>query len=271
MTIRVLHGDCREVLKTLPDRSVQMVCTSPPYYGLRSYLDVDHTDKHMEIGTEPSPEAYIAELVAVFREVRRVLRDDGTVWLNLGDSYAGNGVNRNGLSNSVIGSGQDGACKQRAIAGNVRSSVPDGLKPKDLLMIPARVAIALQADGWYLRSDTIWHKPNPMPESCTDRPTSSHEHVFLLTKNARYYYDADAVREESDPAQEDHNRRYAKPYAVFDDKARETRVPGSQNSVGIHSRPARGSQPSQRLDHIHQAIQRRAFRSHAARASRDMH
>lgn len=137
-----------------------------------------------QIGLEASPDAYVAEMVAVFREVRRVLADSGTVWLNLGDSYAGTSVNRNGLGNSQIGSGPLGACKQRDIAAQTRQTVPPGYKPKDLLMIPARVALALQADGWWLRSDIIWAKPNPMPESVTDRCTSAHEHVFLLAKGS---------------------------------------------------------------------------------------
>lgn len=141
-----------------------------------------------EIGLEQTPDEYVAEMVAVFRAVKRVLRDDGTLWLNLGDSY---NAGRNG--------GHAGGAKQAALArhdGIERSgaNVP-GLKPKDLIGIPWRVAFALQADGWFLRSDIIWHKPNPMPESVTDRPTSAHEHIFLLSKSQRYFYDADAIRE----------------------------------------------------------------------------
>ena len=188
MTIRVLHGDCREVLKTLSDRSVQMVCTSPPYYGLRSYLDVDHTDKHMEIGTASSPEAYIAELVAVFREVRMRCWEgrDGVCWLNIGDSYATTPAgNKPGTMKGCSGLPNSSANLERRREEQSAKKNYGAAKPKDLLMIPASVAIALRSDGWYLRSDTIWHKPNPMPESCTDRPTSSHEHVFLLTKNAQ--------------------------------------------------------------------------------------
>jgi DNA modification methylase len=165
--------------------------TSPPYWGLRDYGVAG------QLGLERTPDEYVARMVAVFREVRRVLRDNGVVFLNLGDSYAGNGTNRNGLGNSVIGSGPNGACKQRDIAGDVRSSVPAGLKPKDLVGIPWRVAFALQSDGWYLRSDIIWAKPNPMPESVTDRPTKSHEYVFLLSKSATYYYDAGAIAEQA--------------------------------------------------------------------------
>jgi DNA modification methylase len=178
-------GDCREVLKTLPTESVHCVVTSPPYFGLRSYLPDGHPDKAREIGLEETPEAYVENLVAVFREVKRVLRDDGTLWLNLGDSYAAN------RSYQVTDS------KHIDVGNNGAMRVPDGLKPKDLIGIPWRVAFALQADGWYLRQDIIWSKPNPMPESVTDRCTKSHEYVFLLSKSARYWYDAEAVKEKS--------------------------------------------------------------------------
>ena len=181
MTQHTLHlGDCREILQTLPKQSVHCCVTSPPYFGLRDYGMAE------QIGLEPTPEQFVAELVAVFREVRRVLRDDGTLWLNLGDSYAVNGVGRAyGASDRAVG---------RADAPGSPRRAPDGLKPKDLIGIPWRVAFALQADGWYLRQDIIWHKPNPMPESVTDRCTKAHEYVFLLSKSARYFYDADAVK-----------------------------------------------------------------------------
>ena len=139
-----------------------------------------------EIGLESTPDAYVAELVAVFREVRRVLRDDGTLWLNLGDSYSGSGK---GPAGNLGKTHNEREIKQTS------GIVPDGLKPKDLIGIPWRVAFALQADGWWLRQDIIWNKPNPMPESVRDRPTKAHEYIFLLSKQARYYYDADAVRE----------------------------------------------------------------------------
>jgi DNA modification methylase len=205
MSVRVLVGNNLETLRDLPERSVQTCVTSPPYYGLRSYLPDGHEDKPLEIGLEDTPDAYVARLVAVFREVRRVLRDDGTLFLNIGDSYANNGASRNGLGNSEIGSGPGGACKQRDIAGH-SYRVPAGYKPKDLLMIPAQVALALRADGWWLRKDIIWHKPNPMPESVRDRPTSSHEHVFLLAKSAAYFYDAEAIAEEATAYE--HGQRY---------------------------------------------------------------
>lgn len=176
--VKLLQGDCRDVLKTLADKSVNCCVTSPPYFGLRDY-GVDG-----QIGLEQTPDAYVAELVAVFREVKRVLRDDGTLWLNLGDSYAGSGK------------GPAGNLKYNE-NGHVENSSGKlyGLKHKDLIGIPWRVAFALQADGWYLRQDIIWHKPNPMPESVTDRCTKAHEYIFLLSKSARYYYDSEAIKE----------------------------------------------------------------------------
>lgn len=242
MTVRVIHGDCREALKMLPDRSVQMCVTSPPYYGLRDYgtgeweggdAGCDHGMEYRQrrnsekqsglsggipgserdrprteckcgairvdrqIGIEPSPDAYVVELVAVFREVRRVLRDDGVMFLNLGDSYASgqSGARGNPSGSTLARGGQKIKAMFDGQKPTKRESNGNGVKPKDLLMIPAQVALALRADGWYLRSDVIWVKPNPMPESVKDRPTSAHEHVFLLAKSARYYWDGDAVRE----------------------------------------------------------------------------
>jgi DNA modification methylase len=190
MTVRILVGDCRTSLKSLPDQSVNCCVTSPPYFGLRDY---GH-DK--QIGLEATPAEFVSAMVEVFRDVRRVLRDDGTLWLNLGDSYAGSwgsqGRDYSGISGSALSARQIMAAQRKE--RNTGSVAGSGFKAKDLMMIPARVAIALQDDGWYLRSDIIWHKPNPMPESVTDRPSSAHEHVFLLAKSARYFYDADAVR-----------------------------------------------------------------------------
>jgi DNA modification methylase len=179
MSVRILVGDCMERLDELPDESVHCCVTSPPYWGLRDY------GEEGQIGLEETPEAYVERLVDVFREVRRVLRDDGTLWLNLGDSYAAN------RSYQVTDQ------KWREVGNEKASTVPPGPKPKDLVGIPWRVAFALQADGWWLRSAIVWHKPNPMPESVRDRPTSSYEHVFLLAKSERYFYDADAIAEES--------------------------------------------------------------------------
>jgi DNA modification methylase len=175
-----LQGDCIEVLRTLPDSSVHCCVTSPPYWGLRDY---GHDG---QIGLESTPEAYVARMVEVFREVRRVLREDGTCWVNLGDSYNNFRVSMNG---QTVHKGE-----QRGKPPG-RRAVDNTLKEKDLVGIPWRVAFALQADGWWLRQDIIWHKPNPMPESVRDRCTKAHEYVFLLTKSARYFYDADAVSE----------------------------------------------------------------------------
>ena len=229
MSIRILVGDALARLRELPAESVQCVVTSPPYWGLRDYgnaqfdggdPDCDHKKKDTQhqkqgatslrkgranveeqrnenfvhacpcgatrtgggIGLEATLTEHIDALVAVFREVRRVLRRDGTVWLNYGDAYAAN------RGYQVTDS------KHRDVGNSQGSAVPNGMKPKDLLMMPARVALALQADGWWIRSEIVWHKPNPMPESAKDRPTSAHEKVFLLTRAARYFYDADAVR-----------------------------------------------------------------------------
>ncbi len=238
---RIIEGDCRDVLATLPERSVHTVVTSPPYFGLRDYgtgewTGGDDACEHAgigrasdgvrwdgtldgagdrprpvgaphrggthqpnscrcgaarvdrQIGLEPTPEEFVAALVAVFREVRRVLRDDGTVWLNLGDTYATRWSSiRTDGGRAGLGPGDD-----RARCG----APPAGFKSKDLIGVPWMTAFALRADGWYLRSEVIWAKPNPMPESVTDRPTKAHEQVFLLSKNARYFYDADAIRED---------------------------------------------------------------------------
>ena len=191
MSVAILNGDCRAMLKTLPDESVHCVVTSPPYFGLRDYGVAG------QIGLEPTPDAFVAEMVAVFREVRRVLRSDGTLWLNLGDSYAQSEIrHRQGQEGSTL---RDGAIKADEAWANGTAQtgrrVKHGLKPKDLIGIPWRVAFALQADGWWLRQDIIWSKPNPMPESVTDRCTKAHEYVFMLTKAARYYYDAEAIKE----------------------------------------------------------------------------
>lgn len=183
MTWEIRQGRNLDRLAEMPDESVQTCITSPPYWGLRDYGEDD------QLGLEPTPEEYVENMVAVFREVRRVLRDDGTLWLNLGDSYASGEVGRHDgrTKNSGYGARHPGPRQS--------TKLNTGLKPKDLVGIPWRVAFALQADGWYLRSDIIWHKPNPMPESVTDRPTKAHEYLFLLTKSPRYYYDADAIRE----------------------------------------------------------------------------
>jgi DNA modification methylase len=188
MGYQILTGDCRETIQTLPDQSVQCVVTSPPYWGLRDY-GVDG-----QLGLERTPDEYVTAMVEVFREVRRVLRDDGVLWLNLGDSYA--------TSNPVGRRDGDSELRAgRAIPEGSFTTVSrtdpkgHGLKPKDLVGIPWRVAFALQADGWWLRQDVIWAKNNPMPEPVTDRCTRSHEYLFMLTKRERYFYDAEAIKE----------------------------------------------------------------------------
>lgn len=203
MTIEILQGDCRDVLGSLPDGSINCCVTSPPYFGLRDY------GVEGQLGLEPTPDEFVSAMVEVFREVRRVLRDDGTLWLNLGDSYANDGK----------WGGSTGGKHASALHGNSgigRRLLTTGLKPKDLIGIPWRVAFALQADGWYLRQDIIWHKPNPMPESVTDRCTKAHEYIFLFAKSERYYFDVDAIRE---------------PYATADRRGpRRSYKPGSASS-----------------------------------------
>ncbi len=180
--ITLYQGDCLEAIGQLPEESVHCVVTSPPYWGLRDY-GVDG-----QLGLEKTPGEFVAKMVEAFRAVRRVLRSDGTCWVNLGDSYANDGK----WGGSTGGKHVNGLHGSTGIG---RQKVTTGLKPKDLCMMPARVALALQADGWWLRSDIIWSKPNPMPESVTDRPTKAHEYLFLLAKSPRYFYDADAVRD----------------------------------------------------------------------------
>jgi len=181
-------GDCRDLLAQLPDACVQTCITSPPYWGLRDY------GAEGQLGLERTPDEYVANMVRVFHGVRRALAVGGTLWLNLGDSYASiaGGYDETGSrgSTSVIG-----AKTQAAVRKGANRRPPLGLKPKDMVGIPWLVAFALRADGWYLRSDIIWHKSNAMPESVTDRPTKSHEHVFMLSKSSRYFYDADEIRE----------------------------------------------------------------------------
>ena len=189
MTLKdtILYGDCRETLKNLTNSSVQMCVTSPPYYGLR-----DYGGEKNQIGQEQTPEQFIDELVKVFREVKRTLKDDGTLWLNIGDSYYNYRPSK-------------GKSYPKQTVSKTKQDLPDysskrnnklsNLKEKDLIGIPWMLAFALRADGWYLRQDIIWHKPNPMPESVKDRCTKSHEYIFLLSKNKKYYYDNEAIKE----------------------------------------------------------------------------
>jgi site-specific DNA-methyltransferase (adenine-specific) len=189
-TNNILVGDCVQSMRTLPDGVVNTCVTSPPYFGLRDY-GVDG-----QLGVERTPEEFVQNLVEVFREVRRILRPDGTLWLNLGDSYAavgGPSCEQTVRGNkNYVNSGQSGT----DVIGTSRKP-PSGLKPKDLIGIPWKVAFALQADGWYLRQDIIWHKPNPMPESVKDRCTKAHEYIFLLSKSPKYYFDGDAIKEDA--------------------------------------------------------------------------
>jgi DNA modification methylase len=180
MKYEIKVGNCLDVLKTMDDESVHCCVTSPPYWALRNY---DHPD---QLGQEPTPEEYVNNLVEIFREVKRVLQDDGTLWLNLGDSYVGTGSK---------GKHKDPKSTSRNGQTSATNNKVQGLKSKDMVGIPWRVAFALQQDGWYLRSDIIWHKNNCMPSSVKDRPTSSHEHIFLLAKSQKYYYNKDAILE----------------------------------------------------------------------------
>jgi DNA modification methylase len=238
VTISILNGDCREVLRTLPDESVHCVVTSPPYWGLRDYgtakweggdVGCEHVPSadvlerqngrsstlvgstthqkqaaiarsscqcgarriDSQLGLEPTYQEYVANMVEVFREVRRVLRKDGTCWVNMGDSYAANVNGRSAADVKALGN------DDRTFRDKPFSTIQGVLKPKDLCGIPWRVAFALQTDGWWLRQDIIWSKPNPMPESVTDRCTKAHEYLFLLSKSERYYYDAEAIAETS--------------------------------------------------------------------------
>jgi DNA modification methylase len=186
-------GDCRDIMRGWAKEGIraQTCVTSPPYFGLRDY---GHDG---QIGLEQTPDAYIAAMVEVFQCVRDVLTDDGTLWLNIGDSYAGAGYSNH---KGTGGTQREDGGKQRHLSGT-------GCKNKDLIGIPWMLAFALQADGWYLRQDIIWHKPNPMPESVRDRCTKAHEYIFLLSKSPKYYFDADAIRE---PCSEDMQRRAAK-------------------------------------------------------------
>jgi DNA modification methylase len=229
VTVSILLGDVREQLKTLADESVHCVVTSPPYFGLRDY------GMPSQIGLEATPSAFVETMVEVFREVRRVLREDGTLWLNLGDSYAGSwGAQSRGNSASEASSRLEGSSMLEARqigayplgqthVGSVKRT--PGLKPKDLIGIPWRVAFALQDDGWYLRQDIIWSKPNPMPESVTDRCTKAHEYLFLLSKSGRYYFDGNAIAE---PLGASSVSRLAQ---NVDAQAGSARVPGKTNGA----------------------------------------
>jgi len=194
-TNNVLQGDCLEVLKTIPDRVIDCCITSPPYYGLRDY------GCDGQIGLEKTPEEFIQKLVDVFHEVKRVLKDDGTLWLNIGDSYWGSGSRGYDFTDkwsdaSKVQSNSKGTENLSNIPKLV-GTTDTGIKNKDLIGIPWMLAFALRKDGWYLRQDIIWHKPNPMPESVKDRCTKSHEYIFLLSKKPHYYFDYEAIQEQA--------------------------------------------------------------------------
>ncbi len=213
---QILVGDCIDMMRTLPDQSVHTCVTSPPYYGLRDY------GVEGQIGLEETPTEFIARLVAVFREVRRVLRDDGTIWVNMGDSYAGSwgahGRGDMGVGVSTISQRQVTASQRKA-----KATTHAEYKPKDLMGMPWRLAFALQDDGWYLRQDIIWHKPNPMPESTRDRCTKAHEYIFLLSKSRNYHCEMRAIRE---PAAQSSLARWAQD---VESQAGSDRVPGKTN------------------------------------------
>ncbi|MCD5994198.1 site-specific DNA-methyltransferase [Pseudomonas sp. CDFA 602] len=229
---RILVGDCIDIMRTLPDESVHTCVTSPPYYGLRDY------GVEGQIGLEETPSEFIARLVDVFREVRRVLRADGTIWVNMGDSYAGSwgahGRDDMGVGVSTISQRQVMASQRKS-----KATTHAEYKPKDLMGMPWRLAFALQDDGWYLRQDIIWHKPNPMPESTRDRCTKAHEYLFLLSKSRRYHYDSDAIREPANltgALHKDDAERAKRDSFKRDDSKREQPIPGQ--SKGTH-RPDR--------------------------------
>lgn len=236
VTADIIVGDCRDTLKTLPDQSVQCVVTSPPYWGLRDY-GVDD-----QIGQESDPYQFVEELCQVFDEVWRVLKDDGTLWLNLGDSYVGTG-SKGELKDPKNPDGRNG----QTVALNNKV---DGLKRKDLVGIPWRVAFALQARGWYLRQDIIWAKPNAMPESVTDRCVKSHEYIFLLSKSASYYFDHEAIKEDAttEPvARDKHAEGYQADYAKGDRFSAGKRVFGADGKRNkrdvwtVNTRPYTGA------------------------------
>ena len=230
MSQLLLVGDVRETLKQLSDQSVNCCVTSPPYWGLRDY------GHNGQIGLEQTPDQYIEELVAVFREVKRVLRDDGTLWLNIGDSYASF---RDGKVTPDTARGESvGTFVQKGKASNRKASTFEGtpIKHKDLVGIPWMLAFALRADGWYLRQDIIWHKPNPMPESVRDRCTKSHEYIFLLSKSDKYYFDTQAIREPSAGLGKTKIRFGGKKYGDSDDPKHATKSGNEYTDSGFRNK-----------------------------------
>jgi DNA modification methylase len=232
--VTLWHGDSLAVLSSLPSGSVDCCVTSPPYFGLRDYGEAG------QYGLESSPAEYVETMRAVFAEVRRVLADDGTLWLNIGDSYSttpAGGAGRGRSSAMTLGN-------RRVATIQTGGNRVQGVPYKSLIGIPWRVAFALMDDGWLIRQEVIWAKRSCMPEAVTDRPSRAHEQVFLLSKKPRYWYDADAIREDSKPEQTEHNERYAKVYSAQADRAAATGQPGNVNSAGIHARPGKAGRNS---------------------------
>jgi len=223
MSLQIIQGNCLDTLPTLPAASVQCCVTSPPYWNLRDY------GVKGQLGLEPTIGEYVAAMTAVFREVARVLKPDGVLWLNLGDSYA---TDQKGGVKSKEG---DKNFTNKGSLGIDKIKLDTGLPSKNLLGIPWRVAFALQDDGWILRSDIIWHKPNPMPESVTDRPTRSHEYIFLFSKNAKYYYNAEAIKEPATYPDDDRKARAKPDNKEFQD-ARHARMNPHPDKQRGHSR-----------------------------------
>lgn len=202
---KILFGDCLSILKQMPDNQIDCVITSPPYWGLRDY------GAEGQIGLEKTPDEYIEKMVEIFRQIRRVLKPSGTCWLNLGDTYIGGKRGFSASGRLYI------SAKQATNAGSIipPMEIPDGMKSKDLCGIPWRVAVALQADGWWLRQDIIWHKPNPMPEGVKDRCVKSHEYIFLLTKSAKYFFDYQSIQEMAQyDGRKDTTKKSSKKYTV---------------------------------------------------------
>ena len=283
--INLLLGDCLENLKSLPDNSVDCCVTSPPYWGLRDYgtavweggdENCDHVESHnkhggqrkdrnqegykklykhvcgkcgakrkdLQIGIEDTPDTYVNKMVVIFGEVRRILKPEGTLWLNLGDSYAGNCSRASNNGRAGFGTPRETVVKR----------IPSGLKPKDLVGIPWRVAFALQQDGWWLRQDIIWHKSNPMPESVKDRCTKAHEYIFLMTKSSKYYFDANAISEPSKNLGKTTIRFGGSKYGDSDDPKHQTKSGNMYTDSGKRNKRSVWEIPTQPFKEAHFAV-----------------
>jgi DNA modification methylase len=229
----ILIGDVRERLKELPDQSVNCCVTSPPYWGLRDY------GNDGQIGLEQTPDAFIAELVSVFNEIKRVLRDDGTLWVNMGDSYSSHKDCKSVSQTLARGGSSELASvieKGKSVSRNSKMLKSVGLKNKDLVGIPWMLAFALRADGWYLRQDIIWHKPNPMPESVRDRCTKAHEYIFLMSKSPKYYFDSEAMKEPSTNLGKTKIRFGGNKYGDSDDPKHATKSGNEYTDTGLRNK-----------------------------------